>query len=284
MKRAAASAAAAFALAALFAGCGGPSPAVWRGSPVSVVRASADRTLAASTATVALTLAQNTAGTGVSGTGAVDFASQQAVLSLGRTGSAAARDDRFEVVVNGGRDYVMAASPSGAGMPGTTAGRPWLAGTPAEIAATGHDRIAPLDTLIVRPGVGTALALLRGAVDALVYGGQEVRGEGTLRVSVHIDLQQAARASPPEQRPALLEAAAAIGPVLWPADVWIDQRGRVVRLEMAEDPELHTTTTRGNLFITDDGNPLALTDLDFYDFGVAAKISVPLPGQVVEAE
>jgi hypothetical protein len=249
-----------------------------------VVRASADRTLAASTAAVDVTLAQDTAGTGVSGTGSVDFAAQEAVLSLGRTGSAAARDDHFAVVVDGGSDYVMAASPAGGGMPGTTAERPWLVGTPAQIAATGHDRIAPLDTLIVRPGAGTALALLRGAVDALAYGGQEIRGEGTLRVSVHIDLQQAVRASPPEQRPALLEAAAAIGPVLWPADVWIDQRGRVVRLEIAEDPELHTTTTRGNLFITDDGNPLALTDLDFYDFGLPAKISVPPRGQVVEAQ
>jgi len=117
-----------------------------------------------------------------------------------------------------------------------------------------------------------------------VYGGQEIRGEGTLRVSVHIDLERAARASPADERPALLEAAAAIGPVLWPADVWIDPRGRVARLEIAEDPELHTTTTRGNLFITDDGNPLALTDLDFFDFGVPAKISVPARGQVVEAQ
>jgi hypothetical protein len=284
MNRAAAGAAAVFALAALCSGCGGPTPTAWRGSPVSVVRASADRTLAASTATVDVTLAQNTAGTGVSGTGSVDFATQQAVLSLGRTGSAAARDDHFVVVVDGGSDFVMADSPLGGGMPGTSPGRPWLAGTPAQVAATGHDRIAPLDTLIVRPGAGTALALLRGAVDALVYGGQEIRGEGTLRVSVHIDLERAARASPADERPALLEAAAAIGPVLWPADVWIDPRGRVARLEIAEDPELHTTTTRGNLFITDDGNPLALTDLDFFDFGVPAKISVPARGQVVEAQ
>ena len=281
--RAAAGAAAVFALAALCCGCGGPTPTARQGSPVSVVRASADRTLAASTATVAVTLAQNTAGTGVSGTGSVDFATQQAVLSLGRTGSAAARDDQFVVVVDGGRDYLTAAGPQG-GMPGTSAGRPWLAGTPAQVAATGHERISPLDTLIVRPGAGTALALLRGAVVALAYGGQEIRGEGTLRVSVHNDLQQAVRASPPDQRPALLAAAAAIGPVLWPADVWIDQQGRVVRLEIAEDPELHTTTTRGNLFITDDGNPLALTDLDFYDFGAPAKISVPSPDQVVEAQ
>jgi hypothetical protein len=249
------------------------------------VRAGADRTIAAGTARVDLTLAQDTAGTGVSGTGAVDFAAGRAALTVGRTGAAASRGDRFAVVVDAARDYVMVTSGRGAaGMPGTTADRPWLAGTPSQVVVTGHERMAPLDTLIVRPGAGTALALLRGAVDALPYGGQEIRGEGTFRFSIHVDLGLAARAAPTAERPALVASAAAIGPVLWPADVWIDQRGRVVRLELAEDPKLHTTTTRANLLITDDGNPLALTDLDFYGFGLPAKISVPAPDKVVEAQ
>jgi hypothetical protein len=128
------------------------------------------------------------------------------------------------------------------------------------------------------------VAFLRGAVDALPYGGQEVDGLNTFRYSVHIDLALAAANSPASERPALDAAAAAIGPVRWPADVWIDEQGRLVRLELAEDPELHTTTTRGNLFITDDGNPLALTDLVFSDFGVPAKISLPSADQVVEAQ
>ncbi len=284
MRRAAVIAAASLALAALISRCGGSTPAAWQGSPVDVVRASASRTLAASTATVAITLAQDTAGTGVSGTGTVDFGAGRALFTVGRTGAAASRGDHFTVVIDGARDYVSVVGGSGPGLPGTTAARPWLAGPPRQLAADGHDRMSPLDTLLVRPGAGTALALLRGAADALTYGGQEIRGEGTLRVSIHVDLQLAARSSPADQRPALLAAAAAIGPVLWPADVWIDQHGRVVRLELAEDPQLHTTTTRGNLFITDDGNPLALTDLDFYDFGVPAKISVPAPAQVVEAQ
>jgi hypothetical protein len=110
-----------------------------------------------------------------------------------------------------------------------------------------------------------------------------VEGVNTYRYSVHIDLSLAAASTPPPERASLQAAAAAIGPVLWPADVWIDEQGRVVRIELAEDPELHTTTTRGNLFITDDGNPLALTDLVFSDFGVPAKISLPSPDQVVEA-
>src|SRR5579864_346851 len=83
---------------AVLGGCGGSAPAAWRGNPVSVVRSAANRTIAAGTARVAVTLAQDTAGTGLSGTGLVDFAGDRASLSVGRTGAAAARDDRFTVV------------------------------------------------------------------------------------------------------------------------------------------------------------------------------------------
>jgi hypothetical protein len=271
-------------LAAGAGACAAAAPAAWRGSPVSVVRAAAGRTIAAGTARVEVTLAQDTAGTGVSGTGVVDWDTGAAQLTLGRTGVAAARDDRLGVVVAGGTDYVTASSTlGGPGVPGTTPARPWLAGTPGVVATAAHARISPLDTLLLRPGAATDVAFLRGAVDALPYGGQEVEGVNTYRYSVHIDLSLAAASTPPPERASLQAAAAAIGPVLWPADVWIDEQGRVVRIELAEDPELHTTTTRGNLFITDDGNPLALTDLVFSDFGVPAKISLPSPDQVVEA-
>jgi len=270
---------------AVLGGCGGSPPAAWRGAPLSVVRAAANLTIAAGTAHVAVTLAQDTAGTGLSGTGVVDFAGDRAALTVGRTGAAAARDDRFSVIVDGGRDDVMVSSGrAAAGLPGTSPARPWLAGSPRQLADTAHARMAPLDTLIVRPGAATAVAFLRGAVDVLPYGGQEVEGVSTFRYSIHVDLGLASRSSPPSERPALDAAAAAIGPVLWPVDVWIDQQGRVLRLELAEDPLLHTTTTRANLLITDDGNPLALTDLVFSDFGVPAKISVPAPDQVVEAQ
>jgi hypothetical protein len=272
-------------VAGLAGACGGAAPQAWRGSPVSVVRAAADRTVAAGSARVDVTLAQDTAGTGVSGTGLVDWATGDATLSVGRTGAAAARDERFTVVVGGGTDYVTGSSGRGAGpVPGTTSARPWLAGSPGAVATAAHARIAPLDTLLMRPGAAMDVAFLRGTVDALAYGGQEVEGVNTFRYSVHVDLAQAAASSPASQRPALEAAAAAIGPVLWPADVWIDEQGRVVRIELAEDPELHTTTTRGNLFITDDGNPLALTDLVFSEFGVPANISLPSPDQVVEAK
>lgn len=271
------------ALAAL-EGCGGAAPRALRGNPEAVVRAAAGRTLAAGTARVDITLAVDTAGTGISGTGVADLADGRARLAFGRTGAAAHLDDHFNVIVNGARDYVEVSGPSRFTLPGTTARRPWLAGSPRLLAVDAHTGMAPLDTLLVRPGAGTDLAFLRGAVKVLPYGGQEMRGANTFRYSIDVDLRQAVANSPVSQRPALEAAYAAIGPVLWPADVWIDEQGRVRHIELAEDPEAHTTTTRGNIIIfKDTGNPLPFTDLDFYDFGTPAKITPPGPGQVVEA-
>jgi len=272
------------ATVAALVGCGGPGPVALRGSPQAVVRAAADRTMAAGTARVDVTLAVDTDGTGLSGTGVADLAAGDASLVLGRTGAAAHLDDTFDLVVEGPTDYVQLVGQPTMVSLGTSNLRPWLEGSPRQLAVDDHEQISPLDTLLVRPGAATALAFLRGAVKVLPYGGQEIRGTDTFRYSIEVDLDQAIANSPPDQRPALEAAAAAIGPVLWPVDVWLDDQGRVRHLRLAEDPELHTTTTRGNILIyKDTGNPLPFTDLDFYDFGTPAKISVPSPDRVVEA-
>jgi hypothetical protein len=264
--------------------CAGAGPAALRGNPQAVVRAAADRTMAAGTARVDVTLAVDTNGTGLSGTGVANLATGEVSLVLGRTGVAAHLDDTFDVIVDGPTDYVQLVGPPPAVALGTSVLRPWLEGTPRQLAVDDHEQISPLDTLLVRPGAATALAFLRGAVKVLPYGGQEIRGTDTFRYSIDVDLAQAIANSPPDQRPALEAAAQAIGPVLWPVDVWLDDQGRVRHLELAEDPELHTTTTRGNIIIyKDTGNALPFTDLDFYDFGAPAKISVPSPDTVVEA-
>jgi len=271
---------------AVVAGCGGPGPLALRGSPQAVVRAAADRTLAMGTARVDITLAVDTEGTGVQGTGVADLASGQASLTLQRAGAAAHLDDTFTIVVDGPTDYVRVLGGVDEGpLPGTTAAQPWLEGSPARVAVDGHVRLSPVDTLIVRPGALTALAFLRGAIKVLPYGGEEIRGTNTMRYSIDVDLPLAIANSPADQRPALEAAYAAIGPVLWPVDVWLDDQGRVRHLELAEDPEAHTTTTKGNVLIyKDTGNALPFTDVDFYDFGTPAMISVPGPDQAVEAQ
>ena len=245
---------------------GGPAPAL-RGDPTTLVRAAADRTIAAGTARVAVGLGVAT-GPGLVGSGVADFASGRAQLAFQRTGALAKRQDRFDLVVDGADGYLAGVLPAAGGSPR------YERGVLSDLAVEARARIAPLDALLVRPGAGTALALLRGAQNVLPYGGQEVQGASTMRYSFVVNLATAAAAAPADQRPALVAAARAIGNVDEPADVWLDSRGRVRRLQFATDPRLHTTTTKPSLF-AEDGEFLSFIDIDFSAFGTPVTVSLP---------
>ena len=248
-------------------GCANRGPVALRGPAQDVVRAAAGRTMAAGGAHVAVSVGADLAGQGV-----VDLGAATAELAFARTGTQAHLDDHFDVVAIGASQWVRA-----------SAGGSWVRGTPRAVTAAVHARVTPLDTLLVRPGLGTDLAFLRGATKVFAYGGQEVRGVNTYRYSFLVDLNVAIADSPAADRPALQAAADAIGPVVWPADVWLDFGGRVRRLQMAENPFAHTTTTKANLLITQDGNYLALTNIEFFDFGIPVAITPPSANQAVEA-
>ncbi|MHB8465155.1 MAG: hypothetical protein ACYDH6_15245 [Acidimicrobiales bacterium] len=262
------------ALAALLAcaGCSHPAPAALRGAPEAVVRAAADRTLRMGSAHVDISVAAD-----LFGRGTVDWAGRAASFSFARTGPQAHVGDHFDVIVHGPEEWLHVSGGT-AGSPVTD--RPWAMGLPRVVADRSHTRVNPLDTILVRPGLGTDVALLRGATKVRSYGGEEVQGVNAYRYTFEVDLAAAIAASPPAEQPVLLAASAAIGPVLWPADVWLDANGRVRRLQMAENPYAHTTTTRANLLFGQDGNYVALTNIQFYDFGTPATISTPTADQV----
>ena len=157
-------------------GCAGSAPAAWRGSALSVVRRAADRTIAAGTARVAVTLAQNTAGTGVSGTGEVDFAAGRASL-VGRPdgGGGGPRRAVRGRSSTGGRLRRPVERPRRARSAGDLA-RSAVAGRVARrrSRARPQRRWRRSTRCSCGPGAATAVAFLRGAVDALPYGGQEI--------------------------------------------------------------------------------------------------------------
>jgi hypothetical protein len=246
------------ATAVACAGSGGPA---LKGDPAALIHQAPDRTVATGNARVDASV-----GSGLLGAGAIDFRSGRGQLSFQRAGASAPRGDRYTIVVDGPTGWLLGASPA--------TDRPWITGPLGTLALAQHDRVAPLDDLLVRPGAGLALAYLRGAVKILPYGGQEVRGVATQRYSFLVDLNVAIAASPPADQPALQEAARAIGPILFPGDVWLDAKGRVRRVQFAEDPKAQTTTTRKSLF-TQEGEYLSFTVLDFHDFGRAPPVSAP---------
>jgi hypothetical protein len=246
---------------------------VLKGDPTTIVHAAADRTVAAGTAHVDVTMGVAT-GPGMAGSGVVDFVRRRSDLTFQRTGSQASTGDRFELIVDGAEGFLSGVGPVVAGKPS------FVSGALVDVAQVSHDRVTPLDNLMARPGAGLAMALLRGATKVLPYGGQEVAGTSTLRYSFVVDLAAASAASPPSDRPMLDAANKAIGGVLEPADVWIDRDGRVRQLQFATDPKLRTTTTKPNLLgITQDGEYLSFIIIDFSRFGVAAPVTVPtIPG------
>lgn len=246
---------------------------VLKGDPTTIVRNAATRTLAARSARVDVTLGVGV-GAGLAGSGIVDFLHQRSDVTFQRTGAQARTNDRFQLIVDGSFAFLGGVTPDVAGKP------TFISGALVDVAHAAHDRVTPLDNLMVRPGAGFELALLRGAQDVLPYGGEEIRGASTLRYSFVVDLAVAAAASPQTDRAVLEAANTAIGGVLEPADVWVDRYGRVLQLQMASDPKLHTTTTKANLLgITQDGEYLSFIVIDFSRFGAPALVTVPtLPG------
>jgi hypothetical protein len=256
------------ALVAVAVACTTGPGNVLKGDPTTLVRAAADRTIAAHTAQVSVSLGVAT-GPGLAGTGVVDFPLTQAQLSFQRTGSQAKSRDHFELIVDGPDAYLGGVLPAASGSAG------FMSGALADVAKVAKDRIAPLDGLLYRPAAGMDLAMLRGATKVLPYGGEEVQGTSTLRFSFVIDLAAASAASPADERPALDAAAQALGGVQEPADVWLDSQGRVRRLQFASDPTLRTTTTKGSFFL-EDGEYLSFIDIDFFNFGSPAPVTIPV--------
>ncbi len=251
--------------------CSHSAPGPLRGAPQAVVRAAADRTMAAGSARVQITIAADMAGTGT-----VDWHRGSGSFAFARTGARARENQHLDVVTQSATEWLRVTTGSAPASPSDR----WVAGAPRDIAARTQAQADPLGTVLLRPGLGTDVAFLRGATKVTAYGGEEVEGVGAYRFTFEVDLAQAIANSPPGDRPALQAAADAIGPVLWPADVWLDAQGRVRRLQMAENPFAHTTTTRANLLITQDGNYLALTNILFDDFGAPTSIAPPPPDEV----
>jgi hypothetical protein len=246
------------ALAAVVAAaCAGSSAAVPVGDPTTVVHEAADHTIGAHTAKASISLGV-AMGRGMQGAGVADFETGQADLVFVRTGTDARSHDRFHLVVDGSDGTLEGVAPTA------------VRGSLAALATSEKARIAPLDGLLLRPGAGLAVAMLRGAVKVLPYGGQEVEGTSTMRYSFLIDLSMAAMASPVSQRAALTSAAAAIGNIEFPGDAWIDRLGRVRRLQFSSNPFAQTTTTRPSLF-TEDGEYESFIVLELSDFGVVHR-------------
>ena len=117
-----------------------------------------------------------------------------------------------------------------------------------------------------------ALAYLRGASGKVEdVGEEEIRGARTTHYRMTVDLRKAARRDPSESEN-LERVIERIGVEKMPADVWVDDAGRVRRLKLAYENVRLAPGQEGDVTLR----------MDLFDFGVAVDVAPPPRSQVTD--
>ncbi len=247
----------------VLAGCSEGAPA----GAAEAVRASADKTIDAGSSRVALDVSLSLGGskTSVRGEGAFDMQNRRGVftLDLGALG-ASLGGDSIETIFDGPGMYLKLPSSAPSGEP------PWFK---IDLATAGRLAGANLGSLgqLRQSDPTKALEFLRGATDDVrKVGDEDVRGESTTHYRAVVDLQRAAASLPAEERAAIQDLVRSLGTPRLPADVWIDDSGRVRRLRFTVDSDGKGPTAP------------ATVSLELFDFGVPVTVDAPRADQVTD--
>lgn len=104
--------------------------------------------------------------------------------------------------------------------------------------------------------------LVRGAIAAESYGGAAVRGVSTFRYEAVVNVERAVAETPPDRRAAMADFARLVGSPAFYVDVWIDDDGRLRRVQVPRERTTHRPDARSKVI------PQYLT-VDFFDFAPA---------------
>ena len=104
--------------------------------------------------------------------------------------------------------------------------------------------------------------LVRGAIAAESYGGAAVRGVSTFRYEAVVNMERAVAETPPDRRPAMEEFARLVGSPAFYVDLWIDDDGRLRRVQIPVEHTTERPAARSKVI------PQFLT-VDFFDFAPA---------------
>jgi hypothetical protein len=223
--------------------------------------AAAAASTAGQTARVAVTTTMRTQGMSVAFTeaGAFDFAHSRGVLRMQGPGGLASEE-------------LFVPPKTYAKLPGGVHGllphgKSWIA---VDSAASG------LGTPLLGPFAGTDPRDLLSSLTAVSsgvtrLGGATVRGVPVMHFRLDVDPAKAASRVPSWRRAGFQAFARTLGAATIPVDVWVDQQNRVRRVGISLSP-------RGGSGVPP-GARVAQT-VDFYDFGVAVRVSAPPAAQV----
>ena len=101
--------------------------------------------------------------------------------------------------------------------------------------------------------------LVRGALEVVSYGGTAVRDTATFRYETVIDVEEAVRATPEDRRPAVRAFADRLGAPAFYADVWVDDEGRLRRVQVPVEKTSQRPPSR-------DRSKRRLVTVDFFAF------------------
>lgn len=128
-------------------------------------------------------------------------------------------------------------------------------GTDTAAGASGGDASAHPELTDPRAVVD----LIRGALAVESYGGAAVRGASTFRYEAVINVERAVLETPAARRPAMEAFARRLGAEAFYVDVWIDDAGRLRRIQLPVDKKTERPAARSR------ARP-ALVTVDFFDF------------------
>ena len=250
------------AVLAALAGCG----AVHGASPGIPAAAAAT---AATSSRVSMAVTTGTGGLAVtfSGAGAFDYARSRGWLRLG--GAGFALEERFVAP----RMYVKLPG----GIPDTR-GKLWLS---APVEGANATRTLPL----MFPGPQATPADLLSLISAAAtsrknLGTATIGGVRTTHYHLSVDLARAISRARPAAQGRLRGLSALLGTRAVPADVWVDGKGLVRRIQV----KLAGPPARpGQPAASAGGSGFAVTETVTYsDFGVPVRVTAPPAGQVVD--
>ncbi len=249
-------------LLVLLAGCGGGGD---NGDAAATVREAREKTMAGGSARVGLSITFSTAGNQgvVSGDGIVDLTNGRGAVTLDLGGLGGS-------LVNGPVETVLA--PEGLFVklpPSLLAGsKPWVKIDLSTVAGAAGVNLGSAGQLqSVDPN--QVLQFLEGAADSMKKVGEErVRDTETTHYRGTLDLNKAAAVAPPELQEPIRQAITGLGTATMPANVWIDDQGRMRRLRLQ-------TGGGGN-------DPAGTLEIELYDFGAPADVRVPPADQVTD--
>jgi hypothetical protein len=219
----------------------------------------------AQTARIAITTTMQMQGMTVSfaATGLFDFAHSRGMISMpspiGMT----------ELLIPP-KTYIKFSANSGPQLPN---GKTWLAMDDAVSGGSADSMPGPVGG---NPGdMLASLTAISGSekkISATV-----IRGVPATEYQVNVDPAKAAGRLPGWERESFSQFAKTLGSGTIPVDVWVDAQNLVRRMQMSFSP---SASTGGLAGMGGPGEMRLIESIDFYDFGVPVRVSVPLASQI----